>query len=243
MSPIRSSPTSSVLDELLRERPSLHGTDSQPVSNWQLGDRLLHWLDRNVPEGATTLETGCGYSTLLFAARSGAHTVVSPIEAEHRRVREWCAAHGVAVDHVRFACEPSERWLPAAAADGSLGVDLDVVLIDGSHSYPGPAVDYQYLGPVVAVGGLLIVDDISIRACGDLADFLAAERGRWQRVTTVSDAAVFRKLAADAADFRPWNQQPWNRRRAVLRDAAGRVRSVVRLRSRLRAIRTGGSSA
>jgi predicted O-methyltransferase YrrM len=218
-----------VLDRLFADRPSLHGHGAQPV-NWQLGDALLRWLLDELPDRPATLETGCGYSTIAFAALSGSHTVVSPVAVEHDRVRAWCAAHGISVEHVRFITEPSQVWLPAAATTGALR-DLDAVLIDGDHAHPLPSIDWYYTAGALRVGGLLVVDDVSIRAC------LATETGRWDLVTTIDDAAVFRKLSSDVVDYIPWSQQPWNQRLPARNGPLARLRSAVRLRTRLRTFR------
>jgi len=223
------------VEQLLAERPSLHGRAVAEPVNWQLGDGLLRWLARHLPDAPTTLETGCGYSTIAFAALSRAHTVVSPIAAEHDRVRDWCAAHDVDTSHVRFVPEGSERWLPRTAIAGELE-PLDVVLVDGDHAYPIPSIDWFYSAGALDVGGLMIVDDVSIRACGDLRRFLEGEAGRWEVLATVDDATIFRKLRADVVDYRPWNQQPWNAQRPSLALRASGLRSTLRLRSRARAL-------
>ena len=223
------------IDELLEERPALHGHATTEPVNWQAGDALLRWLLRELPEGATTLETGCGYSTIAFAATSSSHTVISPIAAEHERVRAWCGARGITTDHVRFVAEPSQRYLPRADAAGELE-PLDAALIDGDHAYPIPGIDWYYSAGALRVGGLMIVDDVSIRACNDLRRFLEGEAGRWAAITTIDDATVFRKLRADVVDYTPWNQQPWNHQRPSLALRIARLRSAVRLRTRLRAL-------
>lgn len=223
-----------VLDRLLDERPALHGHAVVAPVNWQLGDKLLRWLLGQLPDGARTLETGCGYSTIAFAATSAHHTVISPIEAEHARVRAWCAEHGIGTDHVRFVAEGSQRWLPRASAEGLIE-PLDAVLIDGDHAYPIPGIDWYYTAGALAVGGLMVVDDVSIRACGDLRRFLEGEAGRWEALTTIDDATAFRKLSADVVDYTPWTQQPWNHQQLSGRRLLDLARGKVRLRSRLRA--------
>lgn len=224
-----------LIERLLAERPSFHGhAEVEPV-NWQLGDRLLQWLLAELPDAPSTLETGCGYSTVLFAAVSAEHTVISPIAAEHERVQEWCAANDIATDHVNFVAQPSQWWLPGAAAAKELS-ELDLVLVDGDHAVPMPAIDWYYTAGALKVGGVSIIDDVAIRACGDLADFLRKETGRWQELATVADATAFRKLVSDVVEYHPWNQQPWNTRNAGLTGVLSDLRGKVRLRSRLRAV-------
>lgn len=224
-----------IVDALLEERPALHGAATVDPVNWQLGDSLLRWLVRELPDAPATLETGCGYSSITFAALSRSHTVVSPLASEHERVQAWCAAHDIATDNVRFVAEGSQRWLPSAALRGELE-PLDVVLVDGDHAYPIPGIDWFYSAGALRVGGLMIVDDVSVRACGDLRRFLEGEAGRWDPVATIDDATVFRKLTGDVVDYRPWNQQPWNHQRPSLALRVASMRSTVRLRTRVRAL-------
>ena len=224
----------SLIDRLLTERPSFHGHGGTPV-NWQLGDGLLRWLVDELPDDPTTLETGCGYSTIAFAALSKSHTVISPVIVEHDRIRAWCAAQGIHTDHVRFVAEGSQRWLPRADDAGEVQ-PLDAVLIDGDHAYPIPGIDWYYTAGSLRVGGLMVVDDVSIRACHDLRRFLEGESRRWVAVTTIADATVFRKLTNDVVDYTPWNQQPWNRHRPSASLRLASLRSTVRLRTRLRSL-------
>ena len=233
MPPVRAD-VAAVLDQLFADRPALHGHEAVEPVNWQLGDRLLRWLLEELPAGASTLETGCGYSTIAFAASSGAHWVISPIAAEHERVKGWCEAHGIDTSHVRFVAEGSQRWLPGAESAGLIE-PLDAVLVDGDHAYPIPGIDWYYTAGALKVGGLMVIDDVSIRACGDLRRFLEHEAGRWEAVATIDDATVFRKLSADVVAYTPWTHQPWNRQQMSAGRLITAARSKVRLRTRLRA--------
>jgi len=225
-----------VLDLLLAERPLLHGGTGREV-NWSLGDELLRWLVAAVPPGGRTLETGCGYSTIVFAALSDEHTVISPSAEEHERILEWCGAHDIRTGHLRFEEAPSERYLPGLPPGRP---ELDVVLIDGDHCFPIPAIDWFYAAPLLRVGGVCVIDDVSIRACGELADFLAAEAGRWDRVVDLDGAQAYRRLDLEihGSEGR-WRAQPWNSSTdrqgsmATVRAAVHRIRRAPRLRSRL----------
>lgn len=222
------------LDRLAAEQPSFHGWGDEAV-NWQLGERLLRWLAGELRIGGRTLETGCGYSTVLFAVLSAEHTVVSPVEREHERVRAWCADHDVATDHVRFVAAPSERWLPANV--DRLG-PLDAVLVDGDHAYPVPALDWFHAAGAMRRGGLMAIDDTNIRACGEVAAFLRADAERWTHLATADDAMVFRALTDSPIVRESWRAQPWNHRRTSVDDALRTTRAwasqrLARLRSGL----------
>jgi predicted O-methyltransferase YrrM len=83
-----------------------------------------------------TLETGCGYSTIIFALKGMRHTVISPIFEEHQRIGEWCDANEIDLSNVEFKLGRSEDLLPALKPE-----PLDLVLIDGWHAFPAPFLD------------------------------------------------------------------------------------------------------
>lgn len=224
-----------LLDALFEERPLFHG--AAPEVNWQLADEPLRWLLDQLPAGARTLETGCGYSTVLLAAVAEHHTVVAPATEEHERVRSWCSAHGVTTTHVRFVAEASQRWLPTAASNAGLG-DLDCVLIDGDHAFPVPSIDWYYTAEALRVGGLCIVDDVAIRACGELASFLDSEEGRWATAGRLPNTVAFRKLSHSVLENQSWRLQPWNTLTLTSPSRLAKLRARVRPRNRLRGLIT-----
>jgi Methyltransferase domain len=138
----------------------------------------------------TTLETGSGASTLVFAARGAAHTAISPVADEHDRLRRYGASHGIAMDRVRFIAESShtallDTWTPEP---------LDMVLIDGAHSFPFPTLDWMYTAPHLKVGGRVLVDDAYQPAVNTLARYMRANSA-WELETVPGHRTpVFRKL-------------------------------------------------
>jgi hypothetical protein len=157
----------------------------------------LAWLERNVQPGMTTLETGSGASTVVFAARGAAHTAISPVADEHARIREYCAAHGIATDKLRFIAASShtallEEWEPEP---------LDVVLIDGAHSFPFPTLDWMYTAPHLKVGGRMLVDDAYQPAVNQVTRYMRATDG-WELETVPGHRTpVFRKLSDAPLSF------------------------------------------
>ena len=55
------------------------------------------------------------------------------------------------------------------------GRKFDFVLIDGSHTFPEPIIDYYYANDHLKVGGTLAIDDLSISSVGILHKFLITE--------------------------------------------------------------------
>jgi len=57
----------------------------------------------------TTLQTGCGASTIVLAAAGARHVTISPDAGEHRHLLAPCAEPDIATDGVRFL-RASASW-------------------------------------------------------------------------------------------------------------------------------------
>lgn len=191
-----------VVSQLFHEQPNLHGDVGR--HQWGLAPDVLRWIARQVNFGDATLETGCGYSTLVFAAAGCRHTVISPSQIEHARIREWGEQKGIDFSQVTFVAERSETVLPSLQTP-----PLATALIDGWHGFPGPYIDWFFIARLMAPGGYMIVDDVHVRACGILAEFLRTERGRWECCGRIYRTEMFRKLT-DELFAGDWNTQPFN---------------------------------
>ena len=187
--------------ELRTTKPRFHGETGE--ESWRIHWDILDWLFRTAKAEWRTIETGCGYSTIAFAAAGAAHTVVSPDAGEQERVRAWCAEREIPTERVAFVVEGSDTWLPRECPDA-----LDLVLIDGNHAFPWPFLDWFYTAPRLNVGGLVVVDDTHLKTGAMLRDFLDGEEGRWKRVETFKQTAVFAKLVENAVEPE-WQNQPW----------------------------------
>lgn len=217
------------LGRLLADSPDLHGAGA--AANWQLDGPLLEWLAGEVRLGGRSLETGCGYSTIVLGQLSAQHVAVSPVAVEHARIEAWCRHACVSLEHVRFVEAESERYLPALdAAEES----LDLVLVDGDHAFPVPALDWYHSAPLLARGGLLVVDDVHIRACGDVAAFLRADPSNWRLRHRVAEAVVFEKVGHRVHGSGDWRSQPWNRSRPSAETRVRRARAALVARRRVR---------
>jgi hypothetical protein len=206
------------LADLLADPPLVHGPEgSNELLTHGLLPNALAWIEANVRPGQRTLETGCGLSTCLFAIRGAQHTCVVPNQPEVDRIAAWCESHGVDASRLDFRVEPSERVLPQLSTG-----PLDLVLVDGSHSFPQVFLDWFYTQEALEVGGTLIVDDVHVWTGRVLRDFLAAEP-EWELIEQWSGRTVaFRKVAKVDTD-RLWTDQPyvWKRTQPGV---AGRAR-------------------
>jgi len=141
-------------------------------------------------EGARTLETGCGISTVLLGRWSSEHTCVVPQPGEVRACRAYLEEHGQG-GSVDFEVGPSDEVLPRLT-----GPALDLVLIDGGHGFPTPILDWYYAAGRLRQGGVVIIDDLQLRQVRlGLMDFLDAD-GRWERVESTGKWAAYRRLTA-----------------------------------------------
>ena len=167
-----------ITDAIRSAPPGLHGADEY----WGLAWAALEWLERNVRPGWSTLETGSGASTIVFAAAGARHEAVTPDAGEETRIRARCVELGVDSADVAFRIGPSHevlaRWEPRP---------LDVVLIDGAHGFPYPILDWWHLASHVRLGGTVVLDDAYLPAVAAIVDF-ARSSGAWR----VEDAVSFR---------------------------------------------------
>jgi hypothetical protein len=158
------------LQTLLADRPAIHGEVGADLETFGLLEEGLQFLEQTVQPGWRTLETGSGYSTIVFAQRGAEHTCVVPNQPEVDRILAYCASRGIATDTLDFRVQPSERVLPTLDTG-----PLDLILIDGSHSFPQVFIDWFYTAQALKIGGRLMLDDVHVWTGRILRDFLAAE--------------------------------------------------------------------
>ncbi len=225
------------IDALWAEQPKLfvHGEGTLCIDRsgqdgkeeaWPLSPDVLRWVAETLPDGAATLETGCGYSTMVFAICGARHVAIAPDYRQHGRIREWCAAHGVPTEALRLVDARSQDVLPGMELP-----PLDLVLIDGCHAFPAPCLDWYYTAEKLKPGGYLIVDDCQLVTGRMLADFLAEEHGRWELVRWFGKTALFRKTTTEpVVEGLEWTDQPYCVKRLAVPPRPGIWK---RIRSRL----------
>jgi hypothetical protein len=166
-----------------------------------------NFLDENVKPGWTTLETGCGRSTLIFANAGALHRCVTPSESEISELRAWASAHNVDLSRTTFVNKPSEQYLPTCN-----DINLDCAFIDGKHAFPWPAIDYFFSAQLLKRGGLMILDDTNLAPVEIVTEFLKEDTPRWELIADIGTTSVFRKLVDDISDV-AWHMQPFATRR------------------------------
>lgn len=196
------------LERFLRDAPPFHvDPDGRPVL-WGAGDALLAFLQSSVQPGHRTLETGAGLSTLVFAARGARHTCVTPGVHETEQIRAYCAASGVSTAAVEFRLQASELVLPTLEA-----TPLDLVLVDGSHSFPSPFIDWYYTAFRLRVGGHLVIDDVQLWT-GRVLDRFLCEEPEWELVERQRQRTAIFVKRAPVDGLKDWMEQPYVARRS-----------------------------
>lgn len=212
-----------LLERLWAESPKLfvHGEGELCIDRsgqdgkeeaWPLSMDVLRWIASNLPEGAVTLETGCGYSTILFMICGARHTAIAPDYQQHGRIVRWCEDNGVSAKTLRMINARSQDVIH------SLDIEpMDLVLIDGCHAFPAPYIDWYYTAEKVKKGGFVIVDDCQLVTGKVLAEFLEAERGRWELRQWLGKTAVFQKITAEPViEGYEWVDQPYCAQRVAV---------------------------
>lgn len=178
--------------------PTLHRGGQ---SNWMIAEEVLDFLTTHVNENSVTVETGAGYSTIVFAQLGARHTAITPAADEVQRITAYCTEQGIATDKTTFKIGYSQDVLPDLEI-----TDVDLALIDGGHGFPIPAIDYFYLAPRLRVGGYLLIDDVDVWT-GHMIVSVLKQEPEWEFEGKLARrTAVFRKTAPFVA--REWCDQP-----------------------------------
>src|ERR1700753_1544519 len=121
-----------IIARMLSDQTSFHLGGQ---ARWDALPGSLQAIRGSVKPGDSTIETGVGASTVVFAACGGRHTAISPDAAEHELVRAYCRKIGGDDSGVTFVAGLSDDVLPAMLGSERT---LDMAFIDGAHSFPFP---------------------------------------------------------------------------------------------------------
>lgn len=193
-----------LLEKLIQDNPQFHLYHGQ-LTSWAPHPETLRFLHSLLAPGMSTLETGCGQTTVVFAAAGARHVSVMPNADQAERVEEYCATAGLART-VSFVIESSDVALPRQ--DGTIPSELDLVFIDGAHAFPAPIIDWHYTARRLKVGGVIGLDDFKMPSVHVLYQFLRAE-DEWELVRISQNTAFFRKLA-QPKELVDWSGQKIN---------------------------------
>ena len=193
-----------IVDRLLRDRPRFH---VKGTLRWDSLPGTLRAIQRSVHDGYRTLETGCGASTVIFAAQGAHHTVLSPDAEEHEQVHKYLKEIGVDDSRLVSIVGQSDLVLPSLCTERN----LDVAYIDGAHSFPYPAIDWHYMSRALKIGGRLIMDDIPIPSTAYVFRFMVSDPG-WRLDAILDERAAAFTLIHEPPAEENYILQPFNRR-------------------------------
>jgi hypothetical protein len=178
-------PLTGVLEEIVRAAPTLHSAGT--FSREALEAIYRHACTRRVQY---SVETGSGASTLLFSHLSEHHTVFA-MDAGTGSVTAVRNSPLLIRERVAFVEGPTQLTVPQYRFTHP----LQLVLLDGPHAYPFPDLEYYFLYPHLAPGGLLIVDDVHIPTITHLFEFLSVDE-MFELEELVGATAFFRRTEA-----------------------------------------------
>lgn len=218
------------LRSILADPPVVHpmdASDDPTMGVWSTDEACYELIAQHCPPGTRTLETGSGLSTVLFAALGADHICCTAGQEEADRVLAHCASRGIPAEGLRFEVGSSHHTLPPLERAGEI---RDLVLIDGSHAFPLPVVDWFYAAALLPAGGTLIVDDVDLPAVRVLVRFLDRDP-RWTALAHTTKWCAWRRerggtLSEDWTE-QPFYGEPRDRARGLLRRVTGKLRSLL----------------
>lgn len=165
-------------------------TQGMPRTSYDIDKNVLNYISSVVKSDSITLETGCGYSTVIFAANAKKHICVNPDITSNQLVKEWLQNKNYSCDGLHFVEDSSDMGL----AKLTLSEPIDVALIDGNHCFPFPIIDWHFIDLFLKVGSKVLVDDTQINAVKILSDFLSTETS-YKKIEEIGRCDVFEKIS------------------------------------------------
>ena len=200
--------TSQIIEILAGESPEFHRGRDGSARSFVASKAILEFINAHVRKGSTSVETGAGASTVVFAAAGAHHTTIAPYPEEFERVKAFCEAHAITTADIRFVPESSESALPKLDID-----NLDFVFIDGSHSFPSPFIDWYYTAFKLKVGGIVVVDDLQLWTGTVLKQFLDAEP-EWELIEVFAGRSAAFVKRQPVTELKNWMDQPFVARKS-----------------------------
>lgn len=192
-----------LLERLIKDNPQFHYYKGA-FTSWAIHPETLRFLYGLLAPGMTTLETGCGQTTVVFSLAGTKHICIATDQGEIERVQHYCAGLGLG-KNITFIMKSSDRVLPH---EEQIPSELDHVFIDGAHGFPAPIIDWHYTAYKLKLGGIVSVDDFKMPSVKILYDFLCAEE-EWELIRVLQNTAFFRKLK-EPRDINDWSGQKIN---------------------------------
>lgn len=206
---------------------------SPTMGVWSTEAAAYRFMAERCPPGTRTIETGSGLSTVLFAALGTEHICCTPGREERQRILDHCTTRSLPCQRLRFELGSSHHSLPRLEAEG---IRVDFGLVDGSHGFPLPIIDWFYMGSMMDAGGVVVIDDVDLPAVRTLLNFISRDP-RWRRLDGSAKWAAFERsesgpLVEDwwAQPFHGWIHRPAGVAGFIRRGAGRARRELARIR-------------
>jgi Methyltransferase domain len=211
-----------LLQKLCADPPKLHRHPTgMLISTWRPDETTIVELQRRLRPGMKTIETGAGFTTIMFAIYGCEHTCIAPDRELLDRIRAYCDEHGISTKALTFVDAMSVDVVPQLSAAA-----YDLALIDGCHGFPTVYVDFLYLSRALKTGGTMVVDDLDIFTCQTVARFMQSDVA-WRTEVCTGRVAFGVKLDETGSVFREWHIQPFVRGRSTATSWKARLGSIL----------------
>lgn len=175
------------VDRCLLDPPLVHRNETLA---WSTAASAYRFLAEASEPPVTTLETGLGVSTVLFASWGAKHTCVIDNQRQVDIACTYMSDRGIDFSNVTFEVGSSTDLLPRMDIE-----ELDIFLIDGGHHFPLPLIDWYYGAQALKKGGLLLVDDTNLPGVRlGLIEFLTSDP-MWERVSGTQKWLAYRRIS------------------------------------------------
>lgn len=216
----RAQNANNLVQRLYRENPLFHFADERGARrSAELGYNIppnaefsmavtppvLRWIANHLRQDMITLETGAGYTTVVFAALAAHHHCCTVSEQEVEKISTYLTHIGVPASKVTFHVGRTDETLPRL----DLGQVVDFAYIDGCHGYPYPALDWHYIDGHLKIGGLLGMDNAELRPVREHCEFLE-EDGSYKLEHVITDVYFVRLYRKLRDEHREWIYQPYS---------------------------------
>lgn len=205
---------------LAEDKPLFHAIDEDgarlateagvPVTagdvSWSVSPGVLRWIADRVTPDMVTIETGAGYTSVVFAALAKHHYCCTYPPREEQKIREYLEQIGVPQSKVTFMLGSTDATLPALSPE----VRVDFGYIDGCHGYPYPALDWHYIDKHLVVDGIVGMDNVELRPVREHCEFLE-ENGSYRLIDKVTEGYFVHFYRKVADEGREWIQQTYSK--------------------------------
>lgn len=189
------------LTPYIENPPVIHAGGTSTVHH--ISPHTIEYFNAITKPGLVTIETGVGFSTLIFVLNGCDHRSIAPVQQEFDDLLTYFKRNGIDTSTFRPVVRRSEEVLVELKDD-----KVDIAFIDGRHAFPSPFVDYYYFALMVKKGGLLVVDDVHIWTGKILWDFLDNDP-HWALVKNLDNRTVVYSKVSDIDHKEWWGQQPY----------------------------------